>query len=159
MANLWLPPESDIALAARGWPGPGVKPTGQVEIDWLHPQARGLQSAWIVQNGKIVELVKNRQPTFSNITIGVDFIQTAGSTSSYVDLPIFDEPKGAGVSFIDVSEKISGSVVWSYLRDAAAWTGIYSEGPTVKTTDGNSFDGAVTPTSGSAQSKARPGSD
>ncbi len=41
---LWLPKDNDLARAARGWPAPGVKPVGPVEIDWAHPLARGLSS-------------------------------------------------------------------------------------------------------------------
>jgi len=33
MANLWLPPDSDIALAAGGWPAPGVKPLHDIALD------------------------------------------------------------------------------------------------------------------------------
>jgi hypothetical protein len=44
MGRIWLPPESDLARAARGWPAPGVKPTGPVEINWSHPSTRGLKA-------------------------------------------------------------------------------------------------------------------
>jgi len=36
MSSIWLPPDSDIALAARGWPGPGVKPK-DFEVNFSHP--------------------------------------------------------------------------------------------------------------------------
>jgi len=62
MANFYLPKDSDLALAARGWPGPGVKPTGPVEIDWSNPLARGLVECVVSAAGnELVNLVTQQK--------------------------------------------------------------------------------------------------
>jgi len=56
MANLFLPALSPVAKALRGWPAPGVKPTGPVEIDWSQSITRNLDFCCPLQ-GSFVNLV------------------------------------------------------------------------------------------------------
>jgi len=54
MSSIWLPPDSDIARAARGWPAPGViesKPTANISqfanVHFLHqPSALAMRDYW-----------------------------------------------------------------------------------------------------------------
>ena len=76
MANLWLPARSKLAKAARGWPGPGEKPTGPLKVksEWL---AKGLQSAWVFGPDGAKEIAFNRKATVSNVNFGSDYLEAS----------------------------------------------------------------------------------
>jgi len=145
MANFYLPKDSDLALAARGWPGSGVKPSVsfKVKSEWLD---KGLTAAWVFGPDGPVDIAFNRTPTVgSGVTFGGDYAQTDGTASGYLDLPVFDSGQTGNYTFVIDNERISGVVNWSYLHPGTAWTGIYQQGTEIKTSNSNSFDGSITP--------------
>jgi len=144
MSRIWLPPDSDIALAARGWPGPGVKPTERLvpnyeagliqkfgsfyAIQWQHgdvvpPDVTGTYGR-IIRNlsgsGENITQYFEAEPSGANLVFGPDWFESFASATPNCGARMYSGPheyleNGFPYSFfLDVVLPTSGNVGVTY---------------------------------------------
>ena len=121
------------------------------EIDYNKSINDDLKSFYIFDTnlyGRNIATGEDSQIT--DVGTGVNFladgsgIETKNNTLNYIHMPHGISP-GVGISGFGEHHLVSGGVQWSILRtNTGTWYGVYADGTALKTTNANSFDGAIT---------------